>query len=96
MGVLGRIELGAVGLSVGSLERSLAFYQDAIGMRVLEQAGERAVLGVDEPAAARARGARRRQARPARRRPLSFRAAAADARSARPRAAPSARGAACR
>jgi catechol 2,3-dioxygenase len=48
MGVLRTIELGAVGLSVGSLERSLAFYRDAIGMSVLEQEGARATLGVAE------------------------------------------------
>jgi catechol 2,3-dioxygenase len=46
MGVLRRIELGAVGLSVGSLERSLAFYGEALGMSVLERAGAHAVLGV--------------------------------------------------
>jgi len=46
MGVLRTIELGAVALSVGSLERSLAFYRDAIGMTVLERTDGRATLGV--------------------------------------------------
>jgi catechol 2,3-dioxygenase len=46
MGVLSDIELGAVGLSVGDLERSLAFYQGAIGMSVLQRSGGRARLGV--------------------------------------------------
>jgi catechol 2,3-dioxygenase len=46
MGVLSTIELGAVGLSVTSLERSLAFYQAVIGMSVLDRAPARATLGV--------------------------------------------------
>jgi catechol 2,3-dioxygenase len=46
MGLLPAIEMGAVALGVGDLGRSLAYYQDAIGLEVLEQAGSRAVLGV--------------------------------------------------
>jgi catechol 2,3-dioxygenase len=40
-----RIELGAVGLSVRDLDRSLAFYSGAIGLEVLERNDGRAVLG---------------------------------------------------
>jgi catechol 2,3-dioxygenase len=40
------IELGAVGLSVADLERSLDFYRSAIGMDVLERADGVASLGV--------------------------------------------------
>jgi len=46
MGVLDTIELGAVGLSVSDLERSLAFYQDVIGISVLARAERHATLGV--------------------------------------------------
>jgi len=46
MGVLRTIELGAAGLSIGDLERSLAFYREVIGMRVLQHDGARATLGV--------------------------------------------------
>jgi catechol 2,3-dioxygenase len=46
MGVLSTLSLGAVGLSVADLERSLAFYQRAIGMSVLEHADRTATLGV--------------------------------------------------
>ncbi len=42
-----RIELGAVGLSVRDLARSLDFYRGAIGLEVLEQSDDRAALGVD-------------------------------------------------
>jgi catechol 2,3-dioxygenase len=42
-----KIELGAVGLSVADLERSLAFYRSAIGMEVLERTDGVASLGVD-------------------------------------------------
>ena len=41
-----KIELGAVGLSVADLERSLEFYQSAIGMAVLERGAGVASLGV--------------------------------------------------
>jgi catechol 2,3-dioxygenase len=41
-----RIELGAVGLSVRDLDRSLAFYTRAIGLEVLERNDGRAALGV--------------------------------------------------
>jgi catechol 2,3-dioxygenase len=40
--------LGSVHLTVSDLERSLGYYQDAIGLRVLEQGGGRARLGVEE------------------------------------------------
>ena len=46
MGVLRIIELGAVGLSVADLERSLAFYRSALGMSVLARADGQATLGV--------------------------------------------------
>jgi catechol 2,3-dioxygenase len=46
MGVLSTLSLGAVGLSVADLERSLAFYQRAIGMSVLEHADRTTTLGV--------------------------------------------------
>lgn len=46
MGVLSTLSLGAVGISVADLERSLAFYQRAIGMSVLERADRTATLGV--------------------------------------------------
>jgi catechol 2,3-dioxygenase len=39
------IELGAVGLGVADLERSLEFYRDAIGMDVLERSDGGAALG---------------------------------------------------
>jgi catechol 2,3-dioxygenase len=39
------IEMGAVGLSVGDLERSLEFYRRAIGMEVLGQSDGAATLG---------------------------------------------------
>ena len=42
----GPIELGAVGLSVANLERSLEFYCGVIGMTVLERADREATLGV--------------------------------------------------
>jgi catechol 2,3-dioxygenase len=42
-----QIELGAVGLSVGDLDRSLGFYRSAIGLKVLEEGGGRAALGID-------------------------------------------------
>lgn len=42
----GPIELGAVGLSVSDLERSLDFYRGAIGMTVLERVDGHAALGV--------------------------------------------------
>jgi catechol-2,3-dioxygenase len=41
-----RIELGAVGLSVRDLDRSLAFYGRAIGLEVLERSDGRAALGI--------------------------------------------------
>lgn len=41
-----RIELGAVGLSVRDLGRSLDFYRSAIGLDVLDEGGGRADLGV--------------------------------------------------
>jgi catechol 2,3-dioxygenase len=41
------IELGAVGLSIRDLARSLDFYRMAIGLEVFEEAGGRATLGVD-------------------------------------------------
>jgi catechol 2,3-dioxygenase len=47
MGVLRRIEPGAVGLRVRDLERSLDFYRRAIGLEVLEQGAGVASLGVD-------------------------------------------------
>ena len=40
------IEMGAVGLSVADLARSLEFYRRAIGMEVLEQSDGAAALGV--------------------------------------------------
>jgi catechol 2,3-dioxygenase len=46
--------LGAVRLQIADLERSLAYYQRVIGLRVLETSAGRAVLGagaVDEPVA---------------------------------------------
>jgi catechol 2,3-dioxygenase len=46
MGVLRTIELGAVALGIGNLERSLAFYREVIGMSVLERAEGSATLGV--------------------------------------------------
>jgi catechol 2,3-dioxygenase len=48
MSVLHSIELGAVGLGVRILERSLAFYRNALGMRVLERADGRATLGAGD------------------------------------------------
>ena len=41
-----KIELGAVGLGVADLERSLDFYRSAIGMAVLERTDGGAALGV--------------------------------------------------
>jgi catechol 2,3-dioxygenase len=41
-----KIELGAVGLSVRDLERSLEFYRRAIGLEVLRRSNGRAELGV--------------------------------------------------
>jgi catechol 2,3-dioxygenase len=41
-----RLELGAVGLSVRDLERSLDFYRNAIGLDLLDEGGGRADLGV--------------------------------------------------
>lgn len=46
MGVLRTIELGAVGLSVSDLDRSLAFYQSVLGMSVLARADRHGTLGV--------------------------------------------------
>lgn len=48
MGVLSTLSLGAVGLSVSDLERSIAFYRSAIGMTVLERANGTATLGVPD------------------------------------------------
>jgi catechol 2,3-dioxygenase len=39
-------EVGALGLTVADLDRSLAFYTGPIGLRVLEQSDARATLGV--------------------------------------------------
>jgi catechol 2,3-dioxygenase len=41
----GALRLGRVVLQVADLERSLAFYREALGLRVLERSGERAALG---------------------------------------------------
>lgn len=42
--------LGLVRLQVGDLARSLAFYGETLGLRVLEQDGERALLGTNDGA----------------------------------------------
>jgi len=41
--------MGAVELSVADLDRSLAYWQDSIGLRVLERRDGRATLGADTP-----------------------------------------------
>lgn len=43
----GTTDLGAVTISVGDLERSLAFYQDVIGFSLIERSAAGARLGVD-------------------------------------------------
>jgi catechol 2,3-dioxygenase len=43
------LQLGFVHLTVSNLERSLAFYQDALGFRVHRQAGDTAWLGAGGP-----------------------------------------------
>ncbi len=47
MASLDRIELGAVGLGVRDLERSLDFYRRALGLKLLERGDGGAALGVD-------------------------------------------------
>jgi catechol 2,3-dioxygenase len=44
--LLPEIEMGAVALAVGDLERSLDYYRRTIGLEVLERDGAHAVLGV--------------------------------------------------
>jgi catechol 2,3-dioxygenase len=44
--LLPAIEMGAVALAVGDLERSLDYYRRTIGLEVIERDGARAVLGV--------------------------------------------------
>ncbi len=60
-----RVRMGAVTLSVANLDRSLAYYHDRIGLRLLDSASGRVTLGagdtpllhlVEEPGARRARG----------------------------------------
>ncbi len=46
MALLSNIEMGAVALGVTDLERSLGYYQGAIGLALLERDRDRAVLGV--------------------------------------------------
>ncbi|GGQ98839.1 VOC family protein [Deinococcus ruber] len=46
---LSRLSLGAVTLTVSDLERSLAYYQDTIGLKVLQQSEGSAVLGTSAP-----------------------------------------------
>ncbi|WP_425147316.1 VOC family protein [Deinococcus sp.] len=46
---LSGLSLGAVTLSVSDLERSLAYYRDAIGLRMLERSALSATLGTDAP-----------------------------------------------
>jgi catechol 2,3-dioxygenase len=41
----GALRLGRVVLQVADLERSLTFYREALGLRLLERSGERAALG---------------------------------------------------
>jgi len=41
--------MGLVELSVSDLDRSLAYWQDAVGLRVLSREGGTAELGVDQP-----------------------------------------------
>ena len=41
--------MGLVELSVSDLERSLAYWQDTVGLRVLSRENGTAELGVDEP-----------------------------------------------
>jgi catechol 2,3-dioxygenase len=47
-GISPRATVGSVHLTVSDLERSLVYYRDSIGLRVLEQHGGRARLGVEE------------------------------------------------
>ena len=46
MALLSDIEMGAVALGVGDLDRSLDYYRRTIGLELLEHNGTQAVLGV--------------------------------------------------
>jgi catechol 2,3-dioxygenase len=46
MALLPEIEMGAVALAVGDLDRSVDYYRRTIGLELLERGGARAVLGV--------------------------------------------------
>ena len=85
------LRLGAAHLTVADLDRSVAFYQDALGLRQHRRDGAVAALGAGgEDLHRAARGAGRPARRPPRR-PLPLRAAVPVARGARPRG-PAARG----
>ncbi len=63
MALLSDIEMGAVALGVGDLDRSIDYYRRTIGLELLERENGRAVLGVPGRPLLELEGAARRQAR---------------------------------
>ncbi len=78
--------LGAVHLTVTDLDRSVAFYQDAIGLRLHQREDPAAAMGAGGDDLARPRRGAGRPSRRPPRRPLPLRPADAEPRGARPRA----------